>query len=279
MEENQMSNNDNIIQRTQELKAAPKPKTPGTVMKSILEGAAIQEQFRAVLKDKAPAFMASVIDLYSSDAMLAKCNPGDVIRECMKAAALDLPINKALGFAYIVPYGDEPTFVPGWRAYVQLAKRSGVYRHINADCVYAGEAIERDRLRGTLQISGERTNDIVVGYFAFLEELNGFEHAVYMTKEEVEAWGKRYSPSYDRKSSAWQTHFNEMGKKTVVRQLLKNWGTLSVEYQNMEKHEADGTFNDRDAIEIIADKHEPDMETDRDTGEVLGDTKVADEGN
>ena len=72
-------------------------------MKSIINVDSVQEQFKNALQDQAPLFIASLIDIYSNDKNLQKCEPKDVIMEALKAATLKLPINKQLGFAYIVP--------------------------------------------------------------------------------------------------------------------------------------------------------------------------------
>ena len=40
---------------------------------------------------------------------------------------------------------------------------------------------------------------------------------------------KRYSKSYSNKSSAWQSNFDEMALKTMLRNLLSKYGVMSVE--------------------------------------------------
>jgi len=78
-------------------------------LKHILAAQSVQEQFQSVLKENAGAFVASIIDLYNTDRTLQMCDPKNVVMEALKAASLKLPINKQLGFAWIVPYRDSKT--------------------------------------------------------------------------------------------------------------------------------------------------------------------------
>ena len=211
---------------------ASKSLTPVQKMKSIINADSVQEQFRNALKDGAPLFIASLIDIYGNDKNLQKCEPKDVIMEALKAATLKLPINKQLGFAYIVPYGSEPQMQIGYKGYIQLAMRTGQYKYINADVVYEGELKGHNKLTGEVDLSGEATSDKVVGYFAYIETVNGLRKPLYWTKEKVLAHAKRYSKSFNIKSSAWQTNFDEMALKTMLRNLLSKYGVMSVEMMN-----------------------------------------------
>jgi recombination protein RecT len=147
-----------------------------------------------------------LIDIYGSDRNLQECEPGAVIMEALKAATLRLPINKNLGFAYIVPYRNKGERWShrcrlGIKGLIQLAMRTGEYRYLNADVVYEGELKSYDKLTGHLDLSGERKSDKVVGYFAYLELLNGFSKTVYWTKEQVIEHAKRFSKSYSSSDS------------------------------------------------------------------------------
>lgn len=209
------------------------PKTPGARMDHILRSEALQTQFQNTLREKAPAFTASIIDLYSSDTYLQKCDPAAVALECLKAATLDLPINKQLGFAWVVPYTKNgkqiPQFQLGYKGYIQLAQRTGAYKFINADVVYDGELAGRDKLTGCIDLNGEKLSDKVAGYFAYIETLNGYSKTLYMSYDEVVAWAKRYSKSYSNQSSAWASNFDEMAIKTCLRRLISKWGIMSVQ--------------------------------------------------
>lgn len=226
-----MSTATNGATARQVAKRAP---SPVARLKNLLNMDSVQEQFRNALKENAGAFVASIIDLYASDAYLQKCDPNKVIMECLKAATLKLPINKQLGFAYIVPYKDKneehiPQFQLGYKGYIQLAMRTGQYKHLNAGIIYEGINITRNILTGEIGFAGEATSDKPQGYFAHLEMLNGFTKTVYMTIEEVLAHAKQYSKSFGHKNSAWKTNFDEMAQKTVIRKLLSKYGYLSTD--------------------------------------------------
>lgn len=201
-------------------------------LKAVLNNETMQNNFRNILEENAGAFMASIIELYQSDSSLQRCDPNKVILEALKAATLKLPINKQLGFAYIIPYSNVPTFQMGYKGYIQLAQRSGQYRYINADLVYEGEQVAYNRITGMMEISGTAKSETPIGYFAYFQLLNGFEKCVYWTREKVEAHAKRYSKSWSKQDSPWHTNFDAMALKTVIRNIISKYGVMSVEFAN-----------------------------------------------
>lgn len=197
-------------------------------------------------------FTASLIELYSGDQYLQNCEPNDVIMEALKAASLKLPINKGLGFAWIVPRKVKGVLRPGmqigWRGWVQLAQRSGKYKYINAGMILEGEEVKEDRLSGAMAITGKATSDKPVGYFAYFQLINGFEKAMYWSADKMVAHMKRYVPQWNNPSNAWSTSFDEMALKTVVATLIRKWGILSVEMLSVaddEKTEEDYAREER----------------------------------
>jgi len=218
-------------------------KKPLDQLKSILNENSVKQQFQNALKENANAFIASIIDLYSSDSYLQQCKPVKVIGEALKAATLKLPINKSLGFAYIVPYRDKgvmtPQFQLGYKGYIQLAMRTGQYKFLNADVVYEGEFKSRNKLTGEIDLTGEKKSDTIIGYFAYMELINGFKKCVFWTVEEVTAHAKRFSKSYNLAGSAWKTSFDAMALKTVLRNLLSKYGIMSTEMITAIVHDND----------------------------------------
>ena len=225
--------------------------------KSFLSTESVQEQFRNALQDSSQLFVASLIDLVISDDTLCECQPSLIIAEAFKAATVRLPINKALGFAYVIPYNKNvkvgntwtkvpiPTFIMGYKGYIQLAMRTGQYRFINADVVYDGELVSRNKLSGAVDLSGQRKSEMIVGYFAYFELLNGFQKCLYWSTEELTVHAQRRSPAYDQKAkkfndkSSWATDFDAMAKKTMLRNLLSKFGVMSVEMQKAFDYDND----------------------------------------
>jgi recombination protein RecT len=208
-------------------------KSPVQKLKTVLSADSVREQFKNALNENAGAFVASIIDLYGSDTYLQQCDPNHVVMEALKAATLKLPINKQLGFAYIVPYKSKgqtiPQFQIGYKGYIQLAMRTGQYKILNAGLIYDGIKVNRNILTGEVEFSGEATSDKPQGYFAHMELLNGFKKTVYMTFDEVLRHAKRYSKSFGNENSAWKTNFDEMAMKTVIRKLLSHYGYLTTD--------------------------------------------------
>lgn len=240
---------------------------PMDKLKNVLSVPSVKQQFKNALQENAGTFIASIIDLYGSDRYLQECDPNLVVMECLKAAVLKLPINKQLGFAYIVPYKEKgvpkPQFQIGYKGYIQLAMRTGQYKRLNAGFVYEGVNVEQDMLTGDVKFSGKPTSDKAQGYFSYMELINGFSKAIYKTKEEVEAHAKKYSKSYGHASSAWITNFDEMAQKTMIRGLLSKYGILSTDMIAALSADNDDVDNKAaTAIEMEANQEELDIETD-----------------
>ena len=252
--------------------------SPVNQMKNLLANQGMQNLFADALKENKDRFLASIIDLYNGDSYLQGCNPKEVAMEALKAATLNLPINKSLGYAYIVPYKNKgiltPQFQIGYKGYIQMAQRSGQYKALNAGIMFEGMEIKRDFLRGTFEIIGEPKSDKVIGYFAYFQLLNGYEKAVYMTKDEVTEHAKRYSQAYGSDYSPWKKQFDEMAQKTVIKRLLSKYGVLTTEFQDAVKEEEDrevlrATENNAMLEMTASDEEEETIEVNPETGEVI----------
>ena len=240
-------------------------------LRKTLDNPNVKKQFENALKDNANLFMASITELVSSDTGLQQCNPNDIVREALKAAVLKLPINKQLGFAYIVPFKDhgvpKPNFILGYKGLIQLAARTGQYKHISASEVFDGEVVKRDRITGDATITGTPKSKKVIGYFAYIELTNGFKKLLYKTKQEIEEHAKKYSKSYDSKYSVWKTDFDKMAKKTLLRELIGTYGIKSVEFLGMENDtinensEHNENNNNDDIIEVEPEENVTPLET------------------
>ncbi|KAA0560745.1 recombinase RecT [Bacillus sp. CH30_1T] len=204
------------------------PSTQGSTMKGLLASPSVIKRFEEVLGKRATQFTASILSLYNNEKMLQKAEPMSVISSAMIAATLDLPVDKNLGYAWIVPYGGKAQFQLGYKGYIQLALRTGQYRYINVTPIHEGELIKWNPLTEEIDIDFEqRESEAVIGYAAYFELLNGFRKTVYWTREQVEKHRKKFSKS----DFGWKNDWDAMAMKTVLKSLLSKWGILSVEMQ------------------------------------------------
>ena len=236
-------------------------------LKSLLESVNVKGRFQDMLGKKAAGFMSSIISVTNQNKLLATADPMTIISAAAIAASLDLPILPALGFAHIVPYRDNATgkviaqFQMGWRGYVQLAQRTGLYKTMHAGTLAEGQLVKTDILSGEITVNENgKKSDTVVGFFAHFELLNGFVKTVFITAEDAKKHGKRYSKSFDK--GQWtkdEASFEAMATKTAVKRLLGRWAPLSADYQ-MQKalqldqavvKEIDGTPEYPDSGEAI----------------------------
>jgi recombination protein RecT len=169
---------------------------------------------------------------------LQKCSPISIVGCVIQAGELGLDLSGPLGQAYMVPYFNKHTrqqeaqFQIGYRGLVKLAFNSGKVSHFNAH-----EVCERDQFffeYGTNQRLSHRPaltdRGDVIGYYSVLKMKDGSADFEFMSVEDINKHRDRYSKSADRQDSPWQTAFDEMAKKTVIRRLAKR-APVSAEMQ------------------------------------------------
>ena len=232
----------------------------------IVNNAYYQNQLQKLFGKNAGTFATSMMELYTSNADLQQCDPKLVAAEAMRAAALHLPLSKALSRAYVVVFNDhgvpKPQFLIGYLGLLDLALRSGQYETINTRVVYKGEFQGEDKLSGFIDISGEKESNEVVGYLAYFKLVSGFKKMLFMDIKSMCHYAKMYAPTlkfnkiteeelYNKAQEqaergpqagaiGWFGDFNSMAKKTVLRQLLK-WGPMSIEMQQAIAQDEDYT--------------------------------------
>lgn len=200
----------------------------------------VRKKFEEMLGKRAPQFITSVLQIASSNELLSKACPVSIYNSASLAATLDLPLNNNLGFAYIVPYNAKQKdgsykcvaqFQMGYKGFIQLAQRSGQFKTISASPIYEGQLIEMNPLTGFIFDFTKKSSDKIIGYAGYFSLINGFEKTMYMTTEEVNKHGKKYSQTFKKGFGLWNDEFDSMATKTVLKLLLSKFAPLSVEMQ------------------------------------------------
>lgn len=289
-----MATTDSIKNALAEKKTGAVASSKNNSVKGLLENPMIQNKFKQILKDKSTQFTSSLITLVNNDAYLADSQPMSIIAGAMQAAQLDLPLEKQFGFAYLVPFYEKGVkkaqFILGYKGYIQLAQRSGQYKHINVGTVYEGQLKSWNPLTEELEIDFDsQESDVAIGYFGYFELLNGFQKTVYWTKEQMERHRIRNNKARDKQklSNVWASDYDAMAQKTVLRNLLNKWGILSIEYQKavvndeqvLEDFDEQGNGIFKDVTPDESELNEPEfdaaeainhIEIDEETGEIIG---------
>ena len=245
----------------------------------LLDQANVRGRFEKILGAKASGFISSILNTVNGNAMLkeiAANNPESILRSAAVAAALDLPIDKNLGFAWIVPYKQkdgpaEAQFQLGYKGYIQLALRTAQYRKMTALVVFENQLKSWNPLTETLEADffTEGTGSFV-GVAVYFELVNGYTKTTYFSKPWLLAHGRKYSRAFN--SGPWQTHQEEMCLKTAIKLTLSKWGILSIEMQTALKTDQaairSDNLDDPDAVAYV-DNPERETTTIETTGEVV----------
>ncbi len=204
-----------------------------------------QKRFDELLGARAPQFISSMVTMINDDLYMMEVfrdNPISIIKAGLRAAAYDLPIDPALGQAYIVPFRNkgkmEATFIIGYKGLYQLAVRTGVYKKINVVDVRDGELLNYDRLTEEAEFrwmddEEERQKTPIAGYCAYFELTNGMRKCIYRTTQQINCHEKKFRKG-NYQSKGWRDNWEAMASKTVLRELLGKWGLLSINYQTAD---------------------------------------------
>ncbi|MFS0932130.1 recombinase RecT [Enterococcus casseliflavus] len=263
--------------------------------KALMNTPAMKKKFTDILHEKSDSFMGSLMTLVGGDNYLSQAEPMTIIASALKAATMDLPIDKNLGYAYVVPFNrsekvgnkwvkhNEAQFILGYKGYIQLAQRSGQYKALNALAIYDGQLIDWNPLTEEFTFDYKaKVSDEVIGYVGFFELLNGFKKTVYWTKQEIESHRIKNAKGYDKEklSGAWVDNYDSMAIKTVLRNMLSKWGLLSVEMQSAITSD-EKVFRVDENNDLIEETDLSDMEPmpqDLKEAEKVADDPVTDEG-
>jgi recombination protein RecT len=222
---------------------------------TFLSSKAVKDNIATVVGEKnTTRFISSVVSAVQTTPALAECTNVSILNAALLGEALNLTPSPQLGQFYLVPYNNrkagrkEAQFQIGYKGYIQLAIRSGQYRKITVSEVKQGELKSYNPITEEFEVEPvmdfERREKLpVAGYYAMFELINGFRKEIYWTKERMEHHAITYSDGYrsDKQKHTsytfWTKAFDEMAKKTLLRQLINKWGIMSIDMQIAYKND------------------------------------------
>ena len=183
-------------------------------------------------------FTRIALSAVSTNPLLAECTPKSFLGALMTSAQMGLECNTPLQFCFLIPRRNGKTgqydcvFELGYRGLVEMAHRSGEIRDIQAHTVYEHDTFEYElglEPRLVHKPAASDRGDPIFFYAVYHTKNGGYGFEV-MSVEDVRKHAAKYSDSYKRGGhSPWQTSFEEMAKKTVLKRALK-YAPMSTDY-------------------------------------------------
>lgn len=166
-------------------------------------------------------FTRMVFTALSSTPKLQQCTPQSFLGAMMQAAQLGLEPNTPVGQAYLIPYGNVCQFQLGYKGLLDLAYRSGEIKDVQAHEVHENDEFEYELgLEPKLKhIPAMSNRGPVTMYYAVWHTKTGGYGFEVMSKDDVLEFAQKKSKSFH--NSPWQSDFDAMAKKTVLKRSLK----------------------------------------------------------
>ena len=228
--------------------AKPKTKAP-IIVQQVLSDQFKKQLALAVPKHLNADRMARIAatEVRKNKALL-NTEPTSFLGSVMQAAQLGLEPGSALGQAYLVPYGNQCQLIIGYKGMIDLARRSGQVLSLNAYAVREGDDFNfqlglKPDIHHVPSLEADRIKKPITYVYAVATLKGGGYQFEVMSRAEVEA-----TRAKAKSKNIWNTYFEEMAKKTVIRRLFKY---LPVSIEALE-------ITNADAKREAGEKVEPD---------------------
>ena len=191
------------------------------------------------LKQAAPAMSAVAAKMVTPDKLikiavaaaqrtplLLQCTPASIVRAVIQGAELGLTPGSALNQAYLVPFKNgsqyDAQLIISAGGLCELAYRSGMIASIDSEVVYEGDVFEYELglTRKLKHIPTDETIDSgkITHAYAIVTFKDGTTSFRVMTRKAVD---RIRQGSKAKDSGPWVSHYAEMARKTVIKNLMK----------------------------------------------------------
>lgn len=199
---------------------------------------ALPEKFKQLKFDerRTTVELGYAMQIIKGNASLQKCDPKSIFDAVIYAARIEITLNPAFAFAYLVPRGNKCCLDIGYRGWCAAVKSYGVCKHLDAYVVYEDEFFEwtpsdqyLKHVPVMVKTEKEQKERTVVAAYAMAILLDGTK--VY---EVIPVWElqkiKAVSPA-SKGFSPYTSWESEMTRKAPIKRLAKKLLPL----QNDEK--------------------------------------------
>ncbi|MDR9240763.1 recombinase RecT [Burkholderia multivorans] len=201
---------------------------------------------------------------------LMECTVESLMGAVVQCSQLGLEPNTPLGHAYLIPFekkkkvgGEwvtekvETQIVIGYKGLIDLARRSGQVVSIAAHAVhehdhfdYAFGLDEKLEHKPAMSARGR-----VIAFYAVAKLVGGGHAFEVMSAEqvnEIRDASQNYKFARDKSKTVWAQHYEEMGRKTVLRRLFK-YLPVSIELASAAALDDVGASGRSQALDTVLD--------------------------
>lgn len=167
---------------------------------------------------------------------LQQCSPMSFIASLLNSAQLGLEPNTPLGQAYLIPYKNkgqmECQFQIGYKGLIDLAYRNGQMQTIQAQAVYENDLFEYEYGLEPKLVHKPAYSDRgeITYFYGLFKTVNGGFGFSVMSKADMDNYARTYSKAFASDYSPWKTNYEEMAKKTVIKQALR-YAPIKTDFQ------------------------------------------------
>lgn len=227
--------------------------------------------------DRVERLFRTVTSIVRGDKLFDYCAPMSVLSAAMSCVNHHLELDRFFGQCAIVPFRDGKASRPGNLVYnaqlmvmrrglIQIALRTHLYKTIDVRPIFVDELEKidwktdepvfrevdpKDSMRTRYESGAVKCDSYedcvkagIYGWTAFFVLKDGMEKTVTWTCARIDTHARTYSTPYQAdlrkgtKSSWWSKAFPTMAEKTVLRNLILNWGPMTddmVDSLNLER--------------------------------------------
>ncbi|MBR8312416.1 recombinase RecT [Burkholderia dolosa] len=201
---------------------------------------------------------------------LMECTVESLMGAVVQCSQLGLEPNTPLGHAYLIPFEKkkkvggqwvtdkvETQIVIGYKGLIELARRSGQVVSIAAHAVhehdhfdYAFGLDEKLEHKPSMSARGR-----VIAFYAVAKLVGGGHAFEVMSAEqvnEIRDASQNYKFARDKEKTVWGQHYEEMGRKTVLRRLFK-YLPVSIELASAAAIDDVGASGRSQALDTVLD--------------------------
>lgn len=221
------------------------------IQKSVQTLAAFLEARKSSLAEVLPRHMTPervikvALSAASRNPRLLECSPSSLYLALHTSSQLGLEAGTPLGHAHLVPYRNGKTgqyecqFQPGYQGLIALSRRSGELATIYACAVRKGDTFkwtlgDEPRIIHVPADNPDRAEQPITHVYAVAKLKDGATQREVMLRSEVDAIMKRSKASG---SGPWQTDYEAMAKKTVLKRICKLL-PMSIELSTAIEHDS-----------------------------------------